>query len=152
MGNPLLGYAHRLLNNQTKAEQALEHEICKLGLRYRTQFLFPGQKAIVDFLLIDKNCVIEVDDPSHEEDAKRAKDIERTKALNTLGLKVIRFTNAQVLSELSFVISQIAKELLRTTSAEADEPQEEYPSTLALPLKGKKPRKRPPYSKRSKRT
>ena len=47
--NPLLGYAHRLLNNQTTAEQALEHEVCKLGLRYRTQFLFPGQKAIVDF-------------------------------------------------------------------------------------------------------
>lgn len=151
MGNPLLGYAHRLLNNQTKAEQALEHEICKLGLRYRTQFLFPGQKAIVDFLLIDKNCVIEVDDPSHEEDAKRAKDIERTKALNTLGLKVIRFTNAQVLSELQSVITQIATELTRKAS-EPDEDQEPSPSTRAPQQKETKPRKRPPYSKRSKRT
>lgn len=153
MANILLGYWYKLYKDQTKYEQTVEKEVAKLGVRYRTQHPFIKQKpaAFADFYFPDHSLVVEIDDPSHEEDAKRAKDIERTKALNTLGLKVIRFTNAQVLTELPWIISQIETEL-RSEPSESAADQEEYPSTLAQPLKGTSRRKRPPSPKRSKRT
>lgn len=130
MASPLLGYQYRLYNKQTKQEQALEKVVCKFGVRYRTQHLFMGQKAIVDFLFPDFSLVVEVDDPSHEENDKKAKDIERTNRLNTLGLDVLRFTNYEIDKRLSYVEETILLNLRKRGLPSSDDP----PSLQSQPL------------------
>jgi very-short-patch-repair endonuclease len=108
MANILLGYWYRLYTKQTKQEQAVEREICKLGIRYRTQHPFLAQKAFTDFYFPDYNLVVEIDDPSHNEPKKIKKDRERTERLQSLGLTIIRFTNRQVDTDLPNVIKTIS--------------------------------------------
>lgn len=105
MANIMLSYWYRLYTKQTKHEQKLEREICKLGVRYRTQHIMLPVKAILDFYLPDYNLCIEVDDPSHEKKIKR--DRLRTERLAGLGIKTIRFTNSQVDSQIERVMSRI---------------------------------------------
>lgn len=97
-GNPILSYWHRLYHNQTKHEEIMEKELCKLGVRYRTQhpFRIGNKNFFADFYLPDNKLVIEIDDPGHEKEQKKADDLERTNALKTIGLEVIRFSNHQV--------------------------------------------------------
>jgi very-short-patch-repair endonuclease len=129
MANILLGYWYRLYTKQTKQEQAVEREICKLGIRYRTQHPFLAQKAFTDFYFPDYNLVVEIDDPSHNEPKKIKKDRERTERLQSLGLTIIRFTNRQVDTELEKVISIIsAKAGLKNA------PLTSKSSTAATPL------------------
>jgi very-short-patch-repair endonuclease len=128
VANPLLGYQYRLYNNQTKQEQALEKEVAKLGVRYRTQHLYMGAKAIVDFLFPDYALVVEVDDPSH--DKKKAEDQKRTERLQTLGLKkILRYSNYSIDTKLSSVIEDI-KINLRNLGFSSDD----QPSSQSQPL------------------
>lgn len=105
MPNIMLSYWYRLYQNQTKQEDKLEREICKLGVRYRTQHPFLGIKAFADFYLPDYKLVIEVDDISHEKKIK--KDRLRTERLAGLGIETIRFTNKQVDSQIQKVLDEI---------------------------------------------
>jgi very-short-patch-repair endonuclease len=107
MGNPMLGYWYKLYKDQTKQEQAVEKEVCKLGIRYRTQHPFLSQRAFADFYFPDYNLIVEIDDPSHEEPEKIKKDLERTKRLQALNLTILRFTNRQVDKELPSVMEVI---------------------------------------------
>lgn len=111
MANPLLGYWYRLYMKQTKHEQILEKKLCLLGVRYRTQhpfFNIDGHiSAYPDFYLPDNNLVIEVDDPKHSEPERIKKDRQRTKALNGLGITVVRFTNEQVETDIKSVMDSI---------------------------------------------
>lgn len=109
MPNPMLSYWYRLYTKQTKQEKAVEKELCKLGVRYRTQHIVLAAKAILDFYLPDQNLCIEVDDISHNR--KQKKDQERTNRLTGLGIKVVRFTNADVDSKLKNVIGKIREEI-----------------------------------------
>jgi very-short-patch-repair endonuclease len=112
MANIMLSYWYRLYTKQTKHEQLLEAEICKLGVRYRSQHIVIAAKAILDFYLPDYNLCIEVDDISHEKKTK--KDRLRTERLAGLGIKVIRFTNRQVESQLDKVLAGIRAEIVRS--------------------------------------
>ncbi len=82
-----------LYSNQTPAEFCLEPHVAYLGLRYRTQHPFWGLKIIPDYVLPDIKLIIEVDDDSHKQKAKRIKDEEKTLKLNKLGWTVVRCTN-----------------------------------------------------------
>lgn len=112
MANIMLSYWYRLYTKQTKHEQMLEKELCKLGVRYRTQHIVLPVKAILDFYLPDYNLCIEVDDISHEKKTK--KDRLRTERLAGIGIRVVRFTNKQVETQLSKVLAQIQVELGQT--------------------------------------
>ena len=111
MANIMLSYWYTLYTGQTPCEELLEKELCKLGVRYRTQHPFLAQKAFADFYLPDQKLVIEVDDPSHLKADKRKKDLQRTKRLEAQGLTVIRFTNQQVLDNLEDVILEITQRI-----------------------------------------
>lgn len=112
MPNMMLSYWYRLYTKQTKQEEKLEKEICKLGVRYRTQHIELRARAILDFYLPDYNLCIEVDDKSHERKIK--KDRERTERLTGLGIRTIRFTNFQVDSQIEKVLTQIRAEIGQT--------------------------------------
>lgn len=107
MANILLSYWYKLYKDQTKYEEAVEREVCKLGVRYRTQHPFIAQKAFADFYFPDYKLIIEIDDPSHNEPEKIKKDLQRTKRLEALGLRIVRFTNEQVADELPYILEQI---------------------------------------------
>lgn len=67
---------------------------------------------IVDFYLPEIRLVIEVDGSQHATAAGTAVDRVRTAYLQSLGLKVIRFDNRQVLMETDAVLEVIWRELI----------------------------------------
>lgn len=142
MPNPILGYWYRLYNNQTRQEQAVEKVIAPLGFRYRCQHLFRcGSKTyFADFWLPDLNLVVEIDDPSHNAPDKRKKDLQRTKALQALGLTVIRFTNQEVDTKLDYVTEKLrstsraqTEEHHQSHQQEDSSPQAQTPETATPP-------------------
>jgi very-short-patch-repair endonuclease len=67
----------------------------------------PLLKFIVDFYCPKAKLVIELDGSQHFEEAHRAADAERDAALTGLGLRVLRFDNRQVLTEVEAVMAVI---------------------------------------------
>jgi very-short-patch-repair endonuclease len=65
------------------------------------------QFIVADFFCHDSRLVIEVDGSSHQ--GRQTQDKARTKALEALGLQVMRFTNAEVLHNLDTVLFTIRK-------------------------------------------
>jgi len=114
MANIMLTYWYRLYTKQTKHEKKLEKQLCKLGVRYRTQHIVLAAKAILDFYLPDQEICIEVDDPGHEK--RQKKDQQRTERLAGLGIKVIRFTNEDVDKRMKYVIASIREEIGKNNS------------------------------------
>ena len=80
-------------------------------LRNRSVFKFkfrrqhPIDKFIVDFYCHELKLVIEIDGEIHENDIYKAYDLIRTDELNKYGLKIIRFSNNQILFEIDSVIT-----------------------------------------------
>jgi leucyl-tRNA synthetase len=101
--------AIEMRNNPTDAEKILWTKLKgkKLGYKFRRQHII--NKFIVDFYCLEKGLVIEVDGEIHNE--QKARDLEREDILQSLGCKVIRFTNHEVLQNIVLVINSIRKEL-----------------------------------------
>jgi very-short-patch-repair endonuclease len=73
------------------------------GLKFRRQHAVG--KFIVDFYCVTAALVIEVDGPIHE--YQRDRDAERQTYLEAMGLTVLRFTNAEVVSDIDQVVARI---------------------------------------------
>ena len=104
--------ARELRKNQTDAEKRLwSHLRGKqiLGVTFNRQKPIAGY--IVDFYSFAAKLVIELDDSQHYEADAMADDLERTKVLESLGLKVIRFDNSQVFNELESVLAVVYAEV-----------------------------------------
>lgn len=114
MANILLSYWYKLYMNQTPCEEIVERYVATLGVRYRTQHPFLGQKSFTDFYFPDHNIVLEIDDPSHNRKSKRKKDLQRTKRLEALGLTIYRITNESVLASQRTDYSPISQEDWKT--------------------------------------
>jgi very-short-patch-repair endonuclease len=69
-----------------------------------------GLGYILDFYAGKRSICVEVDGSSHE--GKEAWDAERTKALEAYGVRVLRFTNERVLSDLGGVMLEIWQAML----------------------------------------
>lgn len=89
----------RLYSQPTKAEQALEPFIAKLGKVYRAQHPVFSVGHILDFALLEEKIAIEVDGASHVGPKARAKDAARTAKLEALGWVVTRMTNAEAMND-----------------------------------------------------
>lgn len=126
----------------------MERAICKLGERYRAQWLFPKFQHIADFVLIDRRIILEVDGDSHTRPEQVRKDLKHTLGLERDGWAVVRCTNEEALEG--------AEEVLRTL----DERVNTRPSQLSLeqslaalppepPKKPRRPRRgaKPPVKK-----
>src|SRR5688500_17792451 len=95
--------ARNLRNNSTKAEIRVWSELLagkKLkGYGYLRQRSI--QNYIVDFMCKELRLVIEVDGYSHN--FKTEDDVNRDKALKTLGFTVLRFSDNEVMQDLANV-------------------------------------------------
>jgi very-short-patch-repair endonuclease len=98
--------ARELRKNMTPAERKLWRECLR-------DFPFPVlRQRPIDYFIVDFYCpklklVIEVDGESHFVGNGEAYDDRRTKILNSHGLKVLRFTNREVMASLEVVYKTI---------------------------------------------
>jgi len=77
------------------------------GLKFRRQH--PMYRFILDFFCPQRRLVIEIDGDTHADPAQQAYDQARTQWLEAHGLRVIRFTNRQVETNLDGVLQEIAR-------------------------------------------
>ena len=108
----LKGFAKENQNNMmTTAEKILWEELRhnKTGYKFRRQH--PIGDYIADFICIEKKLVIEVDGGYHNTMEQQQDDAVRTMDIERMGYLVIRFTNDEVMNQLSTVFLKI-KEIL----------------------------------------
>jgi very-short-patch-repair endonuclease len=106
--------ADKLKRKMTKAEICLWKYILKGS---KTKYKFRRQRTIdqyiVDFICLELNLIIEVDGESHNHTEIAENDIIRQNRLETIGFRVVRFTDEEILKELSsvgIIIEQIILE------------------------------------------
>ncbi|MBI4288369.1 MAG: endonuclease domain-containing protein [Chloroflexi bacterium] len=105
--NPkLLERAIELRKNLTEAEKRLWFGRLR-NFKYRVLRQRPIDNYIVDFYCPRLKLVIEIDGDSHCSEEGRTYDEERTKILESYGLRVIRFTNEGVLERFEAVCREI---------------------------------------------
>jgi very-short-patch-repair endonuclease len=106
----LKGYSRENRNHQTPAEAKLWYEVLrKRQLRYKFLRQKPLKNYIADFYCSKLLLVIEVDGESHFGNWRY--DMRRTQELGKLGVKVIRYTNAEVLESIKYVQGDLLKEI-----------------------------------------
>jgi very-short-patch-repair endonuclease len=99
--------AKAMRQNPTPAEKKLWQDYLRhLSVRFLRQR--PIDHFIVDFYCAALRLVIEVDGDSHCSEQGKADDAERSAILEGYGLRVLRFTNQQVLAEFEAVCDTIA--------------------------------------------
>ncbi|MGL5598435.1 MAG: endonuclease domain-containing protein [Aeromonas sp.] len=97
----------QLRRNMTMPEQRLWQRIRneQLGVKFRRQHGIGNY--IADFYCPSHKLVIEVDGDSHFTEQGRDSDLQRDQFMHALGLRVLRFTNQQIMQELSAVLTVI---------------------------------------------
>jgi Uncharacterized protein conserved in bacteria len=81
----------------------------QLGVKFRRQH--PIESYIVDFISLQNRLIIEIDGGYHENEEQKKYDEMRSKTLNKIGFKVIRFTNEEVLKNPYNIRDRIKEEL-----------------------------------------
>jgi very-short-patch-repair endonuclease len=84
------------------------------GVKFRRQHEFGPY--ILDFFCADLRLVIEVDGADHLTPEGLAADRERTRYIESQGLRVLRFNNAEVLTETDRVMEVVQAALEGTPS------------------------------------
>ena len=97
--------------NPTPAEKKIWFEVLRSRQFAAYKFLRqkPINRFIVDFYCSSLHWVVEIDGDSHSEDP--AYDIERTQILQSHGLTIIRYSNKDVMCNISGVYDDLAKRI-----------------------------------------
>ena len=98
--------AQELRKNLTLEERILWYQYLKTyPVQWNRQKVFG--EYIVDFYCKTAKLVVELDGSQHYEPSELAYDARRTQYLNDLGLKVLRFTNTDIKTNLVGVCEAI---------------------------------------------
>ena len=104
--------SQKLRKQLTKEEAKLWYQfLCRYSLPFRRQYIIGNY--IVDFYCHQAKLVVELDGSQHYDPAEREKDQIRTAYLEQQGLRVLRFSNLDVLRQFQnvcTVIDRAAKE------------------------------------------
>ena len=109
----LMEFAKKNKQYPTEAEKMLWEYIRSEQLWFKFNRQHIVGDYIVDFICLEKGLVIEVDGGYHSEYEQMQRDECRTEHLEDMGLKVIRFSNEEVLNNIEGVLDNIRKELYR---------------------------------------
>ena len=80
------------------------------NLKFRRQHGI-GQ-YIVDFYCPERQVVIELDGDTHGETSQIIKDEKRQSFLKSLGIKVVRYTNEEIMKNIEGVLEDLSNKLL----------------------------------------
>ena len=80
--------------------------------KFRRQVVI--EPYIVDFVCLEARLIVEADGGQHQEQA--ADDLKRSVFLESLGYKVIRFWNHEILCDIQAVLEQIHSSLIEAPS------------------------------------
>ena len=108
----LFGFAKEMRNSPTEAESVLWQYLSnnqRKGVRFKRQH--PIKYFIADFYCHSKKLIIEIDGGYHRIPEQYEYDRNRDDELEKLGLKVLHFTNEQVLVDIENTIKIIDSEL-----------------------------------------
>jgi very-short-patch-repair endonuclease len=100
--------AGKLRMDLTEPEKLLWQELRagKLnGLKFRRQH--PIFNYIADFYCHSEKIVIELDGPLHEMEWQNDYDTRRDKVIESMGIKILRFKNDEVLTDIDLVKKKI---------------------------------------------
>ena len=103
-------YAKRLRKKETKAEKELwdllKSRRCE-GFKFRRQH--PIHYFVADFCCHEERLIIEVDGEIHTNECIKEHDENRTAELKRFGVRILRFSNEQILNNIDEVIAEIKK-------------------------------------------
>ena len=103
-----LARVRQLRRNATDAESLLWQLLRNRqldGWKFRRQH--PVDPYILDFYCDEARLAVELDGGQHAEPAQAGYDVERTLALETGGIRVLRFWNNEVLKNTNAVLQEI---------------------------------------------
>lgn len=112
------GRARELRRKATPEESRLWEYLRRKQLGVKFRFQHPLGRYLADFYARDPALVVELDGTVHFTPEARAHDEERTAYLESLGLDVVRFDNAEVWSMLERVLARIKREARRVRPAD----------------------------------
>ena len=94
-------------SNMTDAESLLWHYLRQeqLGVRFRRQHVIGDY--IVDFICLKQRLIIEIDGGYHNDIVQQQEDRIRQNWLESMGYKVLRFTNEDIFHDIESVITNI---------------------------------------------
>ena len=122
----LLSIARNLRKNMTKEERRLWYDFLRdYPVRFRRQEIIGNY--IADFYCSSAALIVELDGSQHYEEKAALMDRKRSAYLETLGLKVLRYSNLDVMRNFRGVCEAIDREVTQRT------PQS---LTRQLPLQG----------------
>ena len=99
-------YAQDLRKKQTKEESLLWYQfLSRYPLRFRRQYVIGNY--IADFYCHKAKLVVELDGSQHYDPSEMEYDNKRTAYLESQGLRVLRFTNLDILREFRSVCEKI---------------------------------------------
>ena len=108
--------AQTLRKNMTKEENLLWYQFLRrYPCQFRRQYVIGNY--IADFYCHRARLVVELDGSQHYDPAEMEKDAQRTRYLESLGLKVLRFTNLDVLHRFRGVCETIDLTVQERTAA-----------------------------------
>ena len=115
--NPeLTNLSRTLRKNMTKEERHLWYDFLKdQPIHFNRQKVIGNY--IVDFYCTSAKIVIEVDGSQHYEEKGLKKDVERDNYLNSLGLKVLRYSNHDINTNFIGVCDDILKYISTSSTA-----------------------------------
>ena len=110
----LLAYARKLRHEQSDAERLMwellrDRRLCNAKFRRQHPVQVGNQKYILDFYCDEAKLAVELDGGQHQQQPGR--DERRTAALATVGIKVVRFWNNDVLQQTESVLEKLWSEL-----------------------------------------
>ena len=103
-----IGFSRYLRQRQTETEKLLWFNLRnrKLnGIKFKRQAVIG--KYVVDFVSFEKMLVIELDGGQHNSPNVIIKDKERTKYLEELGFKVVRYWDNEIFNHLESILEDI---------------------------------------------
>jgi very-short-patch-repair endonuclease len=106
--------AKDLRKNETEGEKKLWSKLKKnqmMGLQFRRQH--PINRFIVDFYCAKVKLVIEIDGSIHDLPENKEYDEGRSEILKDFGIKVIRFSNEQIIRNIEDSLIKIEKEIIQ---------------------------------------
>ena len=97
----------------TEAEAALWQLLRNRRLiREKIRRQVPIGRYVADFYCHERKLVIELDGGVHEDPDQQLHDRNREAFLKSLGLRILRFTNEEVLGTTQAVLDQVRKALI----------------------------------------